>query len=94
MADCLKCIHYNVCSALESGEDYINEDCDEYVEEANTNENKLLLIMAKGISKMCKETPCDKCMFYTQHQTEFTLFCYGLCCFDKYPNEWFDDEEE
>ena len=74
MANCLKCIHYNVCSALESGEDYINEDCDEYVEEANTNENNLLLIMAKGISKMCKETPCDKCMFYTQHQTEFTLF--------------------
>lgn len=85
MANCLNCIHYNVCSALESGEDHINEDCDEYVEETNTNESNLLLIMTKGISKMCKETPCDKCLFYPQH---------GLCCFDKFPAEWFDDKEE
>lgn len=82
MANCLNCIHYNVCSALESGEDHINEDCDEYVEETNTND--LLLIMAKGISKMCKQTPCYKCLFYQN----------GLCYFDKFPNEWFDDEEE
>lgn len=30
MADCIECVHYNVCRALDNGDDHIKEDhCDE-----------------------------------------------------------------
>lgn len=32
MANCMKCVHSNVCRALDNGDDYIKEDCTEYLE--------------------------------------------------------------
>lgn len=45
MANCMECAHSNVCRALDNGDDYIKEDCAEYLEFSDTTK----------IAYLCKE---------------------------------------
>lgn len=53
MANCMECAHSNVCRALDNGDDYIKEDCAEYLEYQKIDGN--LKELPHSIAYLCKE---------------------------------------
>jgi DNA-directed RNA polymerase subunit RPC12/RpoP len=51
----MECAHYNVCRALDNGDDYIKEDCAEYLEFLQNN--------AWG-KWVISEVRCPECLEY------------------------------